>query len=360
MVAGRPGRCQGLFRRGLAAVALPARDLAHASSAGRRSAAAGHGADFDMTIAAICRDGSAPLYELIYAVLREHLLDGSFPAGLVLGKSAVARAFRSSRTPAVAALAAPARGGPDPGFRWLGLSRRPGAAAPIRRKLADAGLRLPPEIAASLKVRSRHGRIYPDVEHAVAACLAYGRFLLNESALAEHYDVSRTVAHEVLTRMERTGLIPQDVNKRWYAGPLTAERLSEHFEMRWLLEPAALGQAMDRLDRDFHREPSQPPRRGATPSAEARQPRAPRNRPACRHGSRLQQRRASRCDPPEPAPPHRHPLDLRPPELSRRDRADARRAPRRSSIISLPAGRGGRWRRSRPTSAARSSRMSTA
>ena len=56
-------------------------------------------------------------------------------------------------------------------------------------------------------MRSRHGRLYPDAEHAVAACLAYGRFHLNESALAEHYDVSRTVAHEVLTRMERTGLI---------------------------------------------------------------------------------------------------------------------------------------------------------
>lgn len=203
-----------------------------------------------MTIAAPSRDGSAPLYELIYAVLREHLVDGSFPAGLVLGKSAVARAFHSSRTPAVAALQRLRAEGLIRDFDGLGYLAGRAPAAPIRRKLADAGLRLPPDIAASLKVRSRQGRIYPDAEHAVAACLAYGRFHLNESALAEHYDVSRTVAHEVLTRMERTGLISQHVNKRWYAGPLTAERLSEHFEMRWLLEPAALGQAMERLDRD--------------------------------------------------------------------------------------------------------------
>ena len=70
-------------------------------------------------------------------------------------------------------------------------------------------------------MRNRRERIYPEVEHAVAACLSYGRFLLNESALAEHYQVSRTVAHEVLTRLERTGLVTQDVNQRWYAGPLT-------------------------------------------------------------------------------------------------------------------------------------------
>src|SRR5262249_6153588 len=87
-----------------------------------------------------------------------------------------------------------------------------------------------------------------EIEHAVAACLAHGRFLLNESALAEHHGVSRTVAHEVLTRLERTGLVTQDVNQRWYAGPLTAQLLSEHYEMRWLLEPIALGQALPGLN----------------------------------------------------------------------------------------------------------------
>jgi len=55
----------------------------------------------------------------------------------------------------------------------------------------------------------------------------------------EHHGVSRTVAHEVLTRLERTGLVTQDVNQRWYAGPLTVDLLREHYEMGWLLEPIA-------------------------------------------------------------------------------------------------------------------------
>ena len=40
------------------------------------------------------------------------------------------------------------------------------------------------------------------------------------------------------------------MNQRWYAGPLTADLLREHYEMRWLLEPIALGQASPELDRE--------------------------------------------------------------------------------------------------------------
>jgi DNA-binding GntR family transcriptional regulator len=117
----------------------------------------------------------------------------------------------------------------------------------VRRELVDAGLRLPETGTGSLKMPNHQARIYPVVEHAVAESLSYGRFLVNESALAEHFSVSRTVAHEVLTRLERTGLIEKVMNQRWYAGPLTVDRLREHFEMRWLLEPPALGQAIETL-----------------------------------------------------------------------------------------------------------------
>jgi len=189
-----------------------------------------------------------PLYDIVYQVLREHLLDNSFPPGLVLGEAGVARAFKSSRIPAAAALQRLSDEGLIKRFEGRGyLSRDADPAALVRKELVDAGLRLPKTVADDLEVRNHQGRIYPEVEHAVAACLGYGRFLVNESALAEHYGVSRTVAHEVLTRLERSGTIEKDRNQRWYAGPMTVDRLREHFEMRWLLEPAALGQAMEVL-----------------------------------------------------------------------------------------------------------------
>ena len=189
-----------------------------------------------------------PLYEIIAGVLREHLINGSFRAGLVLGEAGVARAFKSSRIPAAAAL----RRLSDErlikkfdGRGYLAIDADPRAV--LRLELKDAGLRLPETVSGSLKTPSHQARIYPLVEHAVAASLSYGRFLVNESALAEYFSVSRTVAHEVLTQLERTGLIEKDRNQRWYASPLTVDRLREHFEMRWLLEPPALGQAMQTL-----------------------------------------------------------------------------------------------------------------
>ena len=195
--------------------------------------------------------GASPLYELIYGVLREHIVDGSFPTGLVLGESTVARAFNASRVPAAAALKRLRREGLVRDFGGRGyLAGNGKAVAPVRLELSEAGLRLPPAVETGLKIRNRRERIYPDVEHVVAACLPYGRFQVNESLLAEHYGVSRTVAHEVLTRLERTGLVTQDTNQRWYAGPLTSDLIHDHFEMRALLEPVALAQVLPELRPD--------------------------------------------------------------------------------------------------------------
>lgn len=193
-------------------------------------------------------NGSPPLYEVIYGILREHIVESSFPAGLVLGEAIVARAFNASRVPAGAALKRLHREGLIRDYSGRGYLVGDGKSVePVRLELIEAGLRMPEALASELKVRNRRDRIYPDVEHTVAACLSYGRFLLNESALAEYYCVSRTVAHEILTRLERAGLVTQDINQRWYAGPLTTDLLREHYEMRWLLEPIALGQAHGKL-----------------------------------------------------------------------------------------------------------------
>lgn len=185
-----------------------------------------------------------PIYAAIQAVLRAHIVEGALPAGLVLGQANVARAFNVSRVPAGIALSRLLDEGLVETFEGRGFVV-PGAK-PFRAELFDAGLSVPPEIVNSSI--NRRGQIYSEVEHAVAACLAYGRFMLNETALAQHYDVSRTIAHEVLTQLERLGIIEQDSNNRWYAGPLSGDELVHHFEMRWILEPQALRQAYPLLD----------------------------------------------------------------------------------------------------------------
>jgi DNA-binding GntR family transcriptional regulator len=190
--------------------------------------------------------GSPPLYETIYRVLRQHVADGQFPDGLILGEAAVARAFRSSRIPAGAALRRLQEDGLLRSFEGRGFLVGDGKA-PVRLDLAAAGLRLPDSLRKDLAIRNQRKRIYSRIEHQIASCLPYGRFQLNESVLAATYGVSRTVAHEVLARLERTGLVTHGLNQRWYAGPLTRESMFEHFEMRWLLEPIALSQSMGAL-----------------------------------------------------------------------------------------------------------------
>ena len=185
-----------------------------------------------------------PIYATIYSVLREHLEHKMLSAGLVLGQANVARAFNVSRIPAGIALGRLHADGLIRTFEGRGYIV-PGGE-PLRADLFDAGLDLPAAVTAPST--NRREQIYPEVEHAVAVCLAYGRFLLNETALAQHYEVSRTIAHEVLTQLERAGVIEQDSNNRWYAGPLSAAEFEHHYEMRWLLEPQALRQAFPMLD----------------------------------------------------------------------------------------------------------------
>lgn len=186
-----------------------------------------------------------PIYATIYTILRDHLTRGALTPGLVLGQASIARAFNVSRIPAGMALGRLNEEGLVHTFEGRGYVV-PGGE-PLRADLFEAGLALSPEITAPSA--NRREQIYPEVEHAVAVCLAHGRFLLNETALAQHYDVSRTIAHEVLTQLERSGIIQQDSNNRWYAGPLSADEFRHHYEMRWLLEPQALRQAFPHLDR---------------------------------------------------------------------------------------------------------------
>jgi DNA-binding GntR family transcriptional regulator len=180
-----------------------------------------------------------PAYLAIHSVLRDHIQRNALRAGLVLGQASVARAFNVSRVPARIALTRLLGEGLIEPLEGRGFIV-PGGE-PLRIELAEGGLTLPAE--AAVRPINRREQIYPEVEHAVAACLAYGRFLLNETALAAHYNVSRTVAHEVLTQLQRAGVVEQDSNGRWYAGPLSAAEFKYHYEMRIFLEPQALRQA---------------------------------------------------------------------------------------------------------------------
>lgn len=189
--------------------------------------------------------------ELVFEVLRGSIVDGTLGHGLVLRESDVVDVFGVGRAPARMALHKLERVKLIRKRRGHGfeVAKPGGQPASDYGSLHEVGLALPEEYLATIGTRNWRQRIYPRVEKSIASCLVFGRFLINQSALAEYFGVSRTIAHEVLTTLERVGLVCQGSNARWYAGPMTLSGIKENYELRWLLEPEALKQSAPKLSR---------------------------------------------------------------------------------------------------------------
>jgi DNA-binding GntR family transcriptional regulator len=94
-------------------------------------------------------------------------------------------------------------------------------------------------------------RIFAQVLEEVTACLPFGTYRIQEAELGAFHDVSRTVAREVLRRLMDHHLIEKSRKSHWIVGQLTARDLRETLEMRYLLEPQALGHVAADLERGW-------------------------------------------------------------------------------------------------------------
>jgi DNA-binding GntR family transcriptional regulator len=190
-------------------------------------------------------------YEMVEEVLRQNILGGLVPSGLVLLEGPIASLMQTSRAPVQTALRRLEAEGLVRRFSGRGfMAARPGeTVAPIRRDLLKIGLRIPKAIDDALQSRASWERIYETVESDVAACLVFGRYRLIEAELAVHFKVSRTVVRDVLGRLEERGLVEKNQSSHWIAQPLTAQSIREHFALRRILEPQALMSAAPLLDR---------------------------------------------------------------------------------------------------------------
>ena len=200
------------------------------------------------------------LADTVYRVLHRHISAQRLPEGLVLGEANLAKTLSVSRTPVRVALQRLADQGLLVPHAGRGLLVRYGSAQPqpLRMDLREAGLSLVTADEDHLDASTAADRIYPSVEKAIASCMAFGRFWVNQTALASHFGISRTVAHDVLTRLEKVGVAARDRNARWYVEPLTPARAKEHYTLRALLEPEALLLAYplmgkDRIEACWHR-----------------------------------------------------------------------------------------------------------
>jgi DNA-binding GntR family transcriptional regulator len=182
--------------------------------------------------------GSSPrLYQRVFEILAEQIRRGALGAGAILTETGVAARFGISRAPARQALDELVRAGliaraARRGFQVAGGG--PGAlASPAGPDAA------PPEITR-LVPRPSWERILGEVEGEIMARTSFAAWRVNEAELARHYGVSRTVARDVIGRLQQSGVVQKDTRSRWYAPALTPQHVGELYELRWILEPVAL------------------------------------------------------------------------------------------------------------------------
>jgi len=191
------------------------------------------------------------LYEVIAAVLQAHIDTGHLPLGLVLLERPIAELFQTSRAPvqrALCELESRRRIHRFAGRGYL-VGGVPGQVSPLRKPLKGFALTIDPQADEALQTRATWERIYASVEAEVASCLVFGCYRIVEAELAAHFSVSRTVARDVLGRLQERGLIRKNQSSHWVAGPLTAKHIRELYEMRAVLEPMALKTAWATLPR---------------------------------------------------------------------------------------------------------------
>ncbi|HWE17344.1 MAG TPA: GntR family transcriptional regulator [Hyphomicrobiaceae bacterium] len=189
--------------------------------------------------------GSAPrLYQRVIAILAGQIRRGTLAADAALTETAVAALFGISRAPARRALleleqeGLIARSGAR-GFVVVARRRNRGARRESHDGAEAGDLKLVPQPSWE--------RIYGAVEGEIIARTSFASWRVNEAEFARHYGVSRTVARDVIGRLQQRGVVQKDDRSRWYAPALSAEHVGELYELRWILEPLALTKAAPNL-----------------------------------------------------------------------------------------------------------------
>ncbi len=188
------------------------------------------------------------LAEKLSRSLRDAIVNGDIEPGTVLTEVPLAQLVGSSRVPVRSALQELMADGLMHRAGAHGYIVGPSGVEPIRAPLAQSLARL--SILHEPRINFAWQTLYDDVEQKVVHRSFFGRTRINEHELARHYGVGRTVARDVLSRLETLGMIEKDEASRWSVVPLDERRILELYELREHLEPVALAAALERLPDD--------------------------------------------------------------------------------------------------------------
>ena len=191
----------------------------------------------------------APRYAAIEGKIMEAIEKELLPAGVVVTEDPIARLFGTSRTPVRMAFSKLENLGLLERFEGRGFIVS-GAHEPQRIVVTHQMLGLDKELL-QLPQPMAAQRIAQAFEASIAQALPFGLYRVNEQAAADHFDVSRTIIRELLSRFQDRGLLRKDLRSHWVVGPLTAQDVAHYFAIRAKLEPLALLESAPLLSQDL-------------------------------------------------------------------------------------------------------------
>jgi DNA-binding GntR family transcriptional regulator len=196
--------------------------------------------------------GRSPrLYQRALEVIASEIRSGRWPDAAKLNETTVAARFGISRAPARQALAELELSGLIRKSEGRGYQVVAGPKERATRDQADAA-EIPTEANdMRLHFLASWELIYHQVEMDIVSRTSIASWRVNEAALAKSFGVSRTVAREVVARLQQRGIVGKDDAGRWHAPALTATHVKQLYELRWTLEPLALEQAVPKLPYDL-------------------------------------------------------------------------------------------------------------
>ncbi|GGB56010.1 hypothetical protein GCM10011316_30120 [Roseibium aquae] len=195
------------------------------------------------------------LHERVHRILTEEIASGVLPPGARLMETRVASRFGISRPPARQALSVlVGEGLLDPAGR-RGFVVAPGAREAAILVAGQGGRKGGGPVGAfdggPLEAAASWEGIYDEIESTIVARTAFASWRVIEAELARAYGVSRTVARDVIARLNQRGILRKDGRGHWIAPGLTPDHVGELYELRWVLEPAALVNAFPRIPKDL-------------------------------------------------------------------------------------------------------------
>jgi len=178
------------------------------------------------------------LSEAVYETLRHNILSQTLRPGTVLKESELSRFFKTSREPVTRAIRQ---------LEYNHFVRRREkqgyiVAGNVSKEIVvkSIDISIPEHLKSSFDGQPTWEKIYSAVEEQIVCFVPFGRFKIIESALANHFSVSRSVTQQVISRLVERGLAEKPSRSQCHTLTYDEEFICHRYELRMELEPAAL------------------------------------------------------------------------------------------------------------------------